>query len=65
MKFYIARDLSGSLYLYSYKPYRGASAWQTDTTGPYNDFMELNPELYPNITWDSEPVQVTLIGYEG
>ena len=63
MKFYIARDLSGSLYLYSYKPYRGASSWQTEV-GPYNDFMELNPSLYPELTWDSEPLEFTLIRYE-
>lgn len=60
-KFYIARDLSGALYLYNYKPYRGATSW--NIVSGY-DFMELDPSSYPNITWDSEPFEVTLIGYE-
>lgn len=63
MSFYIARDLSGALYLYSYKPYRGTISWQTEV-GTYNDFMELDPSLYPEITWDSDPIEVTLIRYE-
>ena len=64
MRFYIARDLGGWLYLYSCKPYRGAVSWNNDVNSPYNDFMELDPSLYPEITWDSEPIEVTLIRYE-
>lgn len=58
MKAWIARDsmsFGSDLFLYSGdKPQRGDVAWIT-TIG---DFIALDKELYPEITWECEPVEV-------
>ena len=62
--FYIARDLSGALYLYTDKPIRGNYFWGVNDLLPNTNCMELDRTLYPEVTWDSEPLEVTLIKYE-
>lgn len=62
---YVARDKDGQLWLFTYKPRRSTDAWHyAEGDDGYGDIMELNPELYPEVTWDSEPIEVTLIRYE-
>ena len=56
---YIARDKDGQLWLFTYKPRQSATVWHYDEGDDgYGDIMELNPELYPNVTFSSGPLEV-------
>lgn len=53
---WVARDKSGELWLFGTKPIRGSVLWD-----PCDGmFMEIDMELFPNITWNSEPEEVCL-----
>lgn len=57
---WIARDKDGLLGFYSDKPQRfDDKAWWCDP-GCYTA-LALPPESYPEITWESEPLEVELI----
>lgn len=57
---WIARDKDGLLGFYSDKPQRfDDKAWWCDP-GCYTA-LALPPESYPEITWESEPIEVELI----
>jgi hypothetical protein len=63
MKFWVARDLGGQLYFYStIKPWRESDGsyerpnyWMN---GGYN--AAIDECLFPEVTWDSDPVEVEL-----
>lgn len=58
---YVARDEDGQLWLFTYKPRQAAASWHYDEGDDgYGDIMELNPELYPNVTFSSGPLEVVL-----
>jgi hypothetical protein len=52
---YIARDKNNDLYLFNELPSRGNECWwaSKEVDGTY---LRLNKSLYPEVTWDSEPV---------
>jgi hypothetical protein len=56
MYFFIARDRDGSLFLYNDKPIR-QSDYGTWTSC---DFFKMDDKLFPEITWQDEPQQVTV-----
>ena len=57
---WIARDKDGLLGFYSDKPQRfDDKAWWCDP-GCYTA-LALHPDSYPEITWESEPLEVELI----
>lgn len=66
---YIARDKDGGLYIYENKPWRQLSEkmWvdsiiSMDYKLPgFGYFEQLSPELYPDLTWDDEPMEVIKI----
>lgn len=58
---YVARDKDGQLWLFTYKPRQSVTTWHYDEgDDAYGDMMELNPELYPNVTFSSGPLEVVL-----
>lgn len=59
---WVARDENGRLCLYQNEPEREASdfsprGYWTDRTNQYIDFP---PNLFPDITWDSDPIEVEI-----
>lgn len=59
MELYIARDKYGGLYLYNDKPIKSNNfgLFQAD----YNsDEIEIDSELFPEVTWENSPQQVEL-----
>lgn len=55
---WVARDEDGHLFMYSTKPERDEAlqVW----IGRYADF-DLRDYLFPDLTWDSDPIEVELI----
>lgn len=59
---WIARDRDGCLYLFHRKPVRHKNMYMCWDL-PYNDAREpmlLDKSLFPNLTWDDEPIEVEL-----
>ena len=58
MKLWIARDESGDIYLYDSKPERVADwsggIWKA------SDFFELQPDSFPEVTFENSPLEVEL-----
>lgn len=52
---WIARDKDNELWLYSSKPHRVSGCW---TSGYYEALLP--EEMFPELTWDNEPVEVEL-----
>ena len=66
VRFYVARDKNGELFLYMGKPFRGIDRFHeyqngciiTDDNNFYN--FGLNKDDYVNLKWKDEPVEVFL-----
>lgn len=57
---WVARDKSGDLYLFAYKPIKNNEVWYC-TTDEMEYYFKLNPDLFPNVKWeDEEPLAVML-----
>lgn len=56
---YIARDLNKDLYLFSELPHRGKECWWAPS-GLDGTYLRLEKSLYPEVTWDSEPLEAEL-----
>lgn len=56
---FIARDKNNDLYLFAELPKRGNECWWAEA-GLDGTYLKLNKSLYPEITWDSEPLPVRL-----
>jgi len=57
---YIARDKNNDLYLFSEPPHRGKECWWAPS-GLDGTYLRLDKSLYPEVTWDSEPLQVRIV----
>lgn len=57
---WIARDSNGTLVLHLQKPIRNyfCNDWEAD------DFLEIDANLFPELTWNSEPLEVELVEKE-
>ena len=57
---YIARDKNDDLYLFNELPRRGNECWwaSKEVDGTY---LRLNKSLYPEVTWDSEPLGAEIV----
>lgn len=57
---YIARDKNNDLYLFNGLPSRGNECWwaSKEIDGTY---LRLDKSLYPEITWDSEPLRAEIV----
>jgi hypothetical protein len=56
---YLARDKNNDLYLFNELPRRGNECWWAES-GVDGTYLKLDKNLYPTITWDSPPLQVSL-----
>lgn len=54
---WIARNKDGELNLYLAKPIRFKDCWDTDDDD-LNEFLTIDTNLYPNLTWEDEPIEV-------
>ena len=57
IKCWLARDKSGSLYMFSYKPHRTDGIFVPYTTD--NQFLVVD-NIFPELTWENSPVEVEL-----
>jgi hypothetical protein len=58
MKLWIARDKDGELYLYPSKPRKGDYRFVCGYV--YEDYINLNYDEFPEVTFENSPVQVEL-----
>ena len=63
---WVARDKDGSLCLYLHKPFRNDrddNWWDVDavydTENPCMYYKDLPTDLYPDLKWEDEPIEVT------
>lgn len=56
---YLARDKNRDLYLFYEKPRRGRECWWAEE-GVDGTYLKIEKALYPEVTWDSEPLEVIL-----
>jgi hypothetical protein len=56
---FIARDLNKDLYLFSELPLRGKECWWAPS-GLDGTYLRLEKSLYPEVSWDTEPLKVEL-----
>lgn len=55
---WVARDAdSRNLFFYKSKPIRLGCMWSTSNPG----LLSLDPTLFPDLTWDDDPIAVELI----
>jgi hypothetical protein len=51
--------MNNDLYLFDEIPRRGNECWSA-TSGLDGSYLRIDKKLYPEITWDSEPMQVEI-----
>ena len=56
---FIARDKDKHLYLFNELPRRGSECWWAES-GVDGTYLRLDDSLYPEVTWESEPLQASL-----
>lgn len=59
MKLWIARDESGYLYLHEEKPKMQYNFQLREWCS--NETMELNPDFFPEVTFENSPMEVELV----
>ncbi len=57
---YLARDKNQDLYLFNELPHRGNECWWAES-GVDGTYLKLDKKLYPEVTWDSEPLPARLV----
>lgn len=63
MKFYIARDIDGKLFLYNYLPIKDEKSGMFKYNGEIieSTIFNLDSKLFPEITFENSPKQVELV----
>jgi hypothetical protein len=56
---FLARDKDNHLYLFTELPRKGSECWWSES-GLDGTYLRLDDSLYPEITWESEPLAVSL-----
>lgn len=56
---FLARDKDNHLYLFNEFPRRGTECWWAES-GLDGTYLRLDDSLYSDITWDSDPVPVSI-----
>jgi hypothetical protein len=56
---FLARDKDNHLYLFYELPRKGSECWWAES-GLDGTYLRLDDSLYPEITWDSVPLPVSL-----
>lgn len=57
---YLARDKNNDLYLFYDHPHRGTECWWAES-GIDGTYLKMDKSLYPEVTWDTEPLAVALV----
>lgn len=57
---YLARDKNHDLYLFAERPRRGNECWWAEN-GVDGTYLKLDKALHPEVTWETEPLPVTLV----
>lgn len=57
-KLWIARDKDGTLIMFHEKPIRCGDYWGTSDN---NEVFTITEGLFPNLKWEDEPIEVSLI----
>lgn len=57
---YLARDKNNDLYLFYDRPHRGTECWWAES-GIDGTYLKMEKSLYPEVTWDTEPLAVALV----
>lgn len=57
---WVARTQDGLLGLLRIKPERSCGDWWIDLSADERAIYRLPPELFPDITWDSDPIEVEI-----
>jgi len=57
---FIARDRNDDLYLFAELPRRGKECWWAES-GIDGTYLRLDKTLYPEVTWESEPLSVRML----
>lgn len=57
---YLARDKNNDLYLFCDRPQRGTECWWAES-GIDGTYLKMEKSLYPEVTWDSDPLPVALV----
>ena len=58
---WVARDDDGDLFFYNDKPRREKAVWDEPQYWIGKTQTDLDPNLFPDLTWDSEPEEVEII----
>ena len=58
MKLYIARDLSGALWLYEKKPYKLKTVF---VGGAHDESRRFLDDTFPEVTFENSPQEVELV----
>lgn len=63
---WVARDKDGTLLMYNDEPIRSSifSCWEVDTEKSSigeDDYMEIYGDLFPDLRWEDNPIEVELI----
>lgn len=66
---WVARDKDECLWLYIDKPIRSQTQiwWEVDTINSLlrdDDCMEIDGDLFPDLSWEDEPIEVDLVRKE-
>jgi hypothetical protein len=56
---FLARDKNNDLYLFDKLPIKGTECWWAES-GVDGTYLRLDKSLYPEVTWESEPVPAVL-----
>lgn len=64
MNLYIARDKNKSLHLYGFKPIRCTDTWYDWNEGDMYGIIELDSQMFPNITWEHDPIEISIVPTE-
>jgi hypothetical protein len=57
---FLARDKNKDLYLFNERPQRGKECWWAEA-GVDGTYLRLDKALFPEVTWESDPMPVDLV----
>ena len=60
IKGYIARDKNNELHFFNEKPYREHPVLWWKTKNEVQDMLYIDSDIFPELKWEDEPIQVEL-----
>ncbi len=62
--YFVTRDKNGDLYLFASLPERSRECWWAES-GVDGTYLRLDKSHYPEVTWESEPLPVRIVPWQG